>query len=617
MLMMFLAGMPSAWAQTSQPVRVSLHASEIPLGTSVEILEDPSGQLTAATLPTKGAWRPHPEAASLNFGFSTSAWWARVQVRNTEPQAVTRVLDMDSSLLDHVEVDVQRADGRITMLMRSGDRLPFATRSEAVRSFATRLQLQAGEQVTLLMRFASHDGLNEIVTPTLYAPEAFTAHVQSQTIAYGIYFGVLGTVLAYNLFLFITTRQASFGYYMAYLSSFLVWGLIFRGYAFQYWWPDSPNFNNQALAVAVSMLYLTLGLFLMSYLKTRRTMSPSLHKLVALCTAANGIGILPAFFNLYLSTFLLNTVIGLCLIFSLITTGAVALRKGSREARYFALAFAILTIAALLYYLRMIDVVPANSFTDNLLQVGSAAECLLLAFGLADQMNMLKTQKLHAERRALAAQTALNTELESLVSSRTQALEAANERLAKLSITDELTGAYNRRQFNKDLAAAVALHARHHTPLALCLLDVDHFKLYNDRYGHLGGDECLRQVSRALAQVCNGASAMLARWGGEEFVVALPDAHEHALAGFAQRLCESVQQLAMPHDRSPTAGCVTISVGGACSSQCAAASPWSEVLELADQALYRAKQDGRNRFKLAGQPQIVSGSSRPAHETPE
>lgn len=174
-------------------------------------------------------------------------------------------------------------------------------------------------------------------------------------------------------------------------------------------------------------------------------------------------------------------------------------------------------------------------------------------------------------------------------------LEAKRGDLERASFRDALTDVSNRRGFGADMDKLLLASGQAQQPYALLLIDVDHFKLYNDRYGHLAGDECLRRVSQALAQLAQEASAILARWGGEEFVMAWPGAHAHDLPDFGQRLCEAVREAAMPHDRSPTASIVTISVGAVSSVQCPVGTPWSEVLEQADQALYRAKHEGRNR----------------------
>ncbi|MGC4062752.1 MAG: GGDEF domain-containing protein [Aquabacterium sp.] len=174
-------------------------------------------------------------------------------------------------------------------------------------------------------------------------------------------------------------------------------------------------------------------------------------------------------------------------------------------------------------------------------------------------------------------------------------LQAKRAALEQASFRDPLTDVVNRRGFTAFMDELVSSSDEGKRPYAVLLLDVDHFKRYNDGYGHLAGDECLCQVSRALTQATAHLPVMLARWGGEEFVVALPGVAGHDLRARGQQLCEAVRKAAIPHAHSPTGRTVSISVGVASSALLPADAPWNEVLALADQALYRAKHEGRDR----------------------
>lgn len=185
-----------------------------------------------------------------------------------------------------------------------------------------------------------------------------------------------------------------------------------------------------------------------------------------------------------------------------------------------------------------------------------------------------------------------NKELEKLVAERTHALEEANCKLEFLSNTDGLTGIANRRSFDHALSMEWMRAQRSNSPLSLVLLDVDHFKRYNDHYGHLAGDDCLRAVARVLAKGGQRATDIAARFGGEEFVVLLPNTSPHGALEIAKRIRQEVIALSLPHVGTPM-GIVTVSLGVACQ----APSPRQtsdELLKEADSALYRAKQSGRN-----------------------
>jgi two-component system chemotaxis response regulator CheY len=165
-------------------------------------------------------------------------------------------------------------------------------------------------------------------------------------------------------------------------------------------------------------------------------------------------------------------------------------------------------------------------------------------------------------------------------------LDRRNAQLAQLAAVDELTGAKNRRRFGEDLEMLFALATRQRTPLSLVMLDVDHFKPYNDEFGHPAGDEVLRTVVRTIRDGVREQD-VVARYGGEEFVVLLPSTSAEAAMILAERLRALIE--AIPWPKRP----VTASLGVATTGSDILAS--SALVEAADQALYRSKRAGRNR----------------------
>ena len=154
----------------------------------------------------------------------------------------------------------------------------------------------------------------------------------------------------------------------------------------------------------------------------------------------------------------------------------------------------------------------------------------------------------------------MTEELERLVFEKTRALEEANQKLVILSNTDGLTGIANRRSYDDVLATEWRRAARLGHPLALAMLDIDLFKNYNDLYGHVAGDDCLRQVAAVLMAHARRAGDFAARYGGEEFVLILPAAETQKAFQLAESIRISVEQLAVPHEGSPH-GIVTVSIG--------------------------------------------------------
>lgn len=177
-------------------------------------------------------------------------------------------------------------------------------------------------------------------------------------------------------------------------------------------------------------------------------------------------------------------------------------------------------------------------------------------------------------------------------------LEASQARLETLSRQDALTGVPNRRRFDE---VAWQCWQRHHQTgeqLAVMLLDVDHFKAFNDHHGHPAGDQCLRLVAKALQDTLADGDGTLARWGGEEFIVLLPHTDEVVAHRVADRLVQSVRALQLRHEASPTREVVTISAGVALCRPAEDRRDLSAMVALADRALYQAKREGRDRLVM-------------------
>ena len=182
----------------------------------------------------------------------------------------------------------------------------------------------------------------------------------------------------------------------------------------------------------------------------------------------------------------------------------------------------------------------------------------------------------------------------------TRKLDEANRKLTRLSAFDGLTGIANRRTFDATLSREWRRSARSGAPIALMVVDVDCFKQFNDAYGHQVGDECLKAVARALAGGTRRPVDLVARYGGEEFAVVLPDTDAQGAAIVAEAMRSAVEALAITHRHSTAARVVTVSVGIAVTRpERSDDGGFATLLARADEALYRAKRDGRNRWHLA------------------
>lgn len=251
--------------------------------------------------------------------------------------------------------------------------------------------------------------------------------------------------------------------------------------------------------------------------------------------------------------------------------------------------------------------------TGHLISIGVLVfilmQALLISVRFSKAYQTIDLQRSKLERTNAAYQSEIETRraaeeevrkhkdhLEELVQARTEELEKANEQLEKLSRVDGLTGIANRRRLDEDLEQEWKRMMREKRPLSVILCDIDHFKPYNDTYGHQQGDHCLVKVATAIKSSVNRPGDLTARYGGEEFCIVLPETMPEGAERIADLIRNNVLGLQIEHTASPVMPFVTLSLGTATMVPEMGSSP-DELVEAADQALYRAKASGRNKVE--------------------
>ena len=188
-------------------------------------------------------------------------------------------------------------------------------------------------------------------------------------------------------------------------------------------------------------------------------------------------------------------------------------------------------------------------------------------------------------------------------------LEESHRQLEAISITDGLTGIANRRHFDEVLVEENARHARSGAKLSLIMLDIDFFKAYNDSYGHVEGDKCIQRIAQVIADCANRPADLVARYGGEEFVCILPETDSIGAVVIAEKIRKGISALKIPHIGSINADHVTASLG-VVTTHCDADKSVSEIIVMADNLLYGAKNSGRNNVQFSDLSNAVLASSK-------
>jgi diguanylate cyclase (GGDEF)-like protein len=240
------------------------------------------------------------------------------------------------------------------------------------------------------------------------------------------------------------------------------------------------------------------------------------------------------------------------------TAAISSLRSGFKPARYYLIAVSVLLCAAIIFLFKFYGLISNNKVTMHIVFFGSAAESILLSFALGYRIRIMRERE---------------------------------KSLQEISVTDELTGLFNRRFLNTSLAKKMAESRRSSTPLSMLMIDVDHFKDFNDAYGHPEGDQVLVSLGKMLTQTLREED-IACRYGGEEFVTILHNADKNAALEAAERIRSRFEQTVFTPGAEKTIH-LTVSIGVA---QWLPDESPEQFIFRADQAMYQAKQTGRNRI---------------------
>ena len=578
------------------------HGGELPLpaqgalshiGAHWDALEDASGTLTVADVRLRHeGWKPTRQA-DPNFGYSRSAFWLRTTLVNPHPAQKEWLLGVRYPLIDYLDVYFVGANGAVSA-HQTGDRRPYDSREVDDRNFFFSFQVPPGERVTVYMRIQSQGSIQAPLVVT--TPAEFRSSMAREHVLQGMYAGALLAMLAYNLLLYTSLRERTYLYYVAYLVLFGLTQMVFNGMAYQFLWPNSPSWGNQAAPILMGLTGAALTQFSRDFLGLKQHW-PKMDKAVLvtlwsfLAVAAGGLTMA------YTVPIRLGTLVTILAPILHLVIASMILRRGEQQAFYFLAAFGGLLVGVLLAALQAYDLVATSFLSEYGLQIGSLLEITLLSYALAHRLKLAheaneRLQKAHA------------SELEERVRSRTadldqamQDLTEANTRLHALTVRDALTGLYNRLYLNERLPELWRQAQRWHQTLSVLMIDIDHFKQVNDRFGHAAGDQALRMVAQTLAQLLGRPGDLAVRYGGEEFLALLPQTNVTGAAHIAETIRQCVEALdcQVNGEHIP----LTVSIGVA-SALPGPNARMEDLLHTADSLLYAAKHAGRNRCEVQG-----------------
>jgi signal transduction histidine kinase len=401
------------------------------------LLEDPSGQLTLSEVQSPAVAQHFktdlPASQALNFGYTQSAYWLRLELANSSDQPVTRMLEIAYARISDLQLYQPSADGAYT-LIATGSGRAFASRPINNRYFVFALNLPAQSRQAYYLRLHSDSPLT--VPARLWLPELFARYERNDYSAQAWYFGMASAMLLFNLLLFVTLRDAI---YLLYVNAVLFMALAIaaqHGLSKEYLPFDSPLWSEISVGVSYSLAVMAILLFTRRMLNTA-DIAPRLDRLLKMSTwllLLSLVGFLIDYQRLIQAATALYGAAALLII----SSALYCAMKQQRSAYFFLIAFGFMGIAGAINSLRMLGLLPTNFVTQNGLQFGSGIEMIIMALALADRFNTLRRANeraqaalLHAEQRESESLRESERLLEARVERRTHELSCSIEQLKK------------------------------------------------------------------------------------------------------------------------------------------------------------------------------------------
>lgn len=552
----------------ANPVVLDRLSPATALGLHMTYMQEPAAPMSleeAQAALTAGRFRASTGAV-LAFGIGSPPVWVHMTVVNAGAQKVTRRLLIENPWLDHIDVLLLQ-NGRLLRHVPLGDAQPQSIRPVPGRFFAVDHDFDVGT-TELFLRVETPD---PIVLPVfLMSPAEADQRELSQGYGYGFIYGYLAALLVYNLVLFASLRNRIYLSYGGFLAAFLVMNLAYTGHAFAWWWPEQTILQQWIIPILMVLFGISGLAFAKTFLNTA-TRAPHLHRTMSTIAGLSaGLLAMAVLISGNQRDALLVAFIFVTLFSGLMPLlGVVALRSGHPYARYFLVATLASMTGTLVTALAVWGFIPYSDWKFRAVEVGMLVDATVLALALGRQFRSIKMEHMLAE---------------------------------KLASRDSLTDLYNRRSF-LDIARSLWSAARRSgRPLSLILLDIDHFKKINDGHGHGVGDVALVETAKVLTDALRQGD-IVSRWGGEEFLLMLPDTSLEAAVTLAERLRHAIADIRV--DANGTELLFTASFGVA---QQTRQESLDHLITETDNCLYRSKRQGRNRTSYE------PGAPRPAYD---
>ncbi|AVD84968.1 hybrid sensor histidine kinase/response regulator [Pseudomonas sp. SWI6] len=376
-------------------VEITDATRHLPLGRVMQVYEDRDGSASIAQVSAPAfasRFRQHGQDV-LNGGYSTSVFWLKFDLRYAAaPGAAPRqwLLELAYPPLDHLELYLPDASGAYRLAQRTGDALPYHSRQIRQNNYLFELPLRPGQAVTAYLRLHSQGSVQAPLA--LWSAEAYIEEQPARLYVLGIIYGVLLVMLVYNLFIYLSVRDVSYLYYIAYIASFGLYQVSVNGAGVAYFWPDSPWWANAATPMFIGAAGLFGCQFARHFLQLS-SIARGFDRLLQLLMLGGALVMVLAVSMPYGVALRMATLLALAFTVSIFAAGLYAWWHGLRVARWFIIAWSAFLLGGLVNTLMVLGYLPNVFLTMYASQLGSALEVALLSLALADRINSLREQQ--------------------------------------------------------------------------------------------------------------------------------------------------------------------------------------------------------------------------------
>ena len=333
---------------------------------------------------------------SFNFGFTGHAYWFRFSIKNDTDHPEDWLFEINSPLLDSIKLYCPKAEGGFN-LKQTGDLLPFSHRDVQDRNFMFHVTTPPGTH-TYFLRIESTSSLN--FSFLMWSPRGDRYRLITEFPVHWIYYGLMMIMAVYNLFIFFSSKESSYLYYVLFISAWILFQLTLNGFAYQYLWPNLIWWANNSLPLFISLLILLSGLFMRSYLGTASHFKTIDRTAIGLILVPGIISIAVSLAADYRIAIKIATALSLVVALTHFVISLILVLRNHRPARFYLFGFFWCIVGIMTYASKSFGLLPCTFITNWSVQIGSALMVLLFSVGLADRISTLRTdiQKLYHDQ---------------------------------------------------------------------------------------------------------------------------------------------------------------------------------------------------------------------------